>query len=463
MSSGAHAPRRHFNSRPSARGDRGRTPEPAPLGHFNSRPSARGDKSAPRQGKRHAPYFNSRPSARGDAARRRGSHKPRHFNSRPSARGDNMGARTVRLNIISIHAPPRGATALVAAKGPTASISIHAPPRGATRRCLPDGCESAYFNSRPSARGDIISVALRSSTSLFQFTPLREGRRLAGSAGRWRLCYFNSRPSARGDAACTLPTAQHPISIHAPPRGATGWRLCWRLLALAISIHAPPRGATRRVCLPEWLPHFNSRPSARGDPRLGKASGMHLISIHAPPRGATDEQRRTRAATTFQFTPLREGRPAGRTTRCRRCYFNSRPSARGDTNDFVTLLCVFISIHAPPRGATDSHGGIGRGAVFQFTPLREGRRQKKWYLKLTDDFNSRPSARGDFCNDLLVACYTISIHAPPRGATALPRREGAPQVHFNSRPSARGDAKIVLFASPRDTHFNSRPSARGDA
>ena len=43
MSSGAHAPRRHFNSRPSARGDRDGIPRTGGQKHFNSRPSARGD------------------------------------------------------------------------------------------------------------------------------------------------------------------------------------------------------------------------------------------------------------------------------------------------------------------------------------------------------------------------------------------------------------------------------------
>ena len=35
--------------------------------------------------------------------------------------------------------------------------------------------------------------------SLFQFTPLREGRRSAGGLPAAPAVYFNSRPSARGD------------------------------------------------------------------------------------------------------------------------------------------------------------------------------------------------------------------------------------------------------------------------
>ena len=58
---------------------------------------------------------------------------------------------------------------------------------------------ASNFNSRPSARGDLV---LRSSCryqSAFQFTPLREGRP-ASPLLRMSRRYFNSRPSARGDA-----------------------------------------------------------------------------------------------------------------------------------------------------------------------------------------------------------------------------------------------------------------------
>ena len=77
----------------------------------------------------------------------------------------------------------------------------------------------------------------------------------------------------------------------------------------------------------------------------------------------------------FQFTPLREGR-------LDRLLLSAR--------------LRFISIHAPPRGATDS------GAEFR-------------------------------------SAHHISIHAPPRGATTHPRHDCRHVVNFNSRPSARGD------------------------
>ena len=147
---------------------------------------------------------------------------------------------------------------------------------------------------------------------------------------------------------------EHSISIHAPPRGATivVFSLSvWR----CISIHAPPRGATRLSCRHRpRLDDFNSRPSARGDGNIGKVPCFLCISIHAPPRGATAENEDT----------------------------EPKPS---------------ISIHAPPRGATAAQTGKElMDRVFQFTPLREGRLVLPELL--THDscyFNSRPSARGD--------------------------------------------------------------------
>ena len=145
-----------------------------------------------------------------------------------------------------------------------------------------------------------------------------------------------------------------------------------------------------------------------------------------------------------------------------------------------------------------------RQAPFQFTPLREGRQISITPNKSIEDFNSRPSARGDAnivrniptkeifqftplregrpCPRPASPPRQISIHAPPRGATHMaricripssfqftPLREGRrilfpPTVlfsNFNSRPSARGDQQIKRITIFQH-YFNSRPSARGD-
>ena len=77
----------------------------------------------------------------------------------------------------------------------------------------------------------------------------------------------------------------------------------------------------------------------------------------------------------FQFTPLREGRPAV----------------------LRVVFLPFVFQFTPLReGRHDDGTRVLKSYLFQFTPLREGRRDR---LR-----NSRD-------------CPHISIHAPPRGAT----------------------------------------------
>ena len=55
--------------------------------------------------------------------------------------------------------------------------------------------------------------------------------------------------------------------------------------------------------------------------------------------------------------------------------FNSRPCARGDCQLFYTLKYGVISIPAPARGATSFPVFVSPNVLlFQFPPLREGRR-----------------------------------------------------------------------------------------
>ena len=169
------------------------------------------------------------------------------------------------------------------------------------------------------------------ASDTFQFTPLREGRRQRGHP-QW---------------------ATETISIHAPPRGATSpqtngkTRLRFQFTPLREGRRCA--GAGKRSGI-----YFNSRPSAKGRRfiRLDSVASTD-ISIHAPPRGATCFFCTGKNRHEFQFTPLREGRRSfARLIQHPERHFNSRPSARGDLG--VPLLCMtqFISIHAPPRGAT---------------------------------------------------------------------------------------------------------------
>ena len=255
------------------------------------------------------------------------------------------------------------------------------------------------------------------------------------------------------------------ISIHAPPRGATG-RGVRDGRGVCISIHAPPRGATTAWRL-TWSSgsDFNSRPSARGDGTRYAVHGANERFQFTPlregrPHGVAAMQRRG----IFQFTPLREGRhrldySGGQ---CRR-YFNSRPSARGDHRG---LCCPAARPYFNSRPSARGDGAVCDAAsdplLFQFTPLREGR----LFLQITHPsvllFQFTPLREGRrLCRREKSAFYSISIHAPPRGATRTGRPLYALSHHFNSLPSARGDLASALSQTSYQ-NFNSRPSARGD-
>ena len=413
--------------------------------HFNSRPSARGDEEAHQRAREahisiHAPprgatvtsissfkprsEFQFTPLREGRRARLcqspasyqfqftplREGRPPffvavfglSHFNSRPSARGDASARNVPRKPLISIHAPPRGATKGNVIADERYIISIHAPPRGATatrrgfltpvlfqftplregRRLAGSPCDVSrhhfnsrpsargddgervrfaawcYFNSRPSARGDSHFPSSTTERGVFQFTPLREGR-LNAVQYEHSQDYFNSRPSARGDII--IDSLACPIHL-------------FQFTPLREGRPSPS------PAMPVKFFDFNSRPSARGDVSDCSIADISTISIHAPPRGATSHPVIFPSAALFQFTPLREGR-------------RWRPRSRSQADR--------ISIHAPPRGATAFYFPFCRGYKFQFTPLREGRQIAEVVDKIL---------------------FHISIHAPPRGATSYSQR-----------------------------------------
>ena len=185
------------------------------------------------------------------------------------------------------------------------------------------------------------------------------------------------------------------ISIHAPPRGATNQPPRVTRIGI-ISIHAPPRGATWSFPPSRDYPTFQFTPLREGRLKTQEFHAMAAISIHAPPRGATSIRAVcTSSASAFQFTPLREGRPAGQSAMGNRNDFNSRPSARGDQ------VCMDFA----PAGA------------FQFTPLREGRQYTPCPSGVRYLFQFTPLREGRRLGHASYAITAISIHTPPRGAT----------------------------------------------
>ena len=91
----------------------------------------------------------------------------------------------------------------------------------------------------------------------------------------------------------------------------------------------------------------------------------------------------------------------------------------------------------------------GLASIFQFTPLREGRRTVHHLTCAgSPDFNSRPSARGDPSDLPKFTLRTISIHAPPRGATRFPRGAMWRFGSFQFTPLREGRRCLTLSIAP---------------
>ena len=145
------------------------------------------------------------------------------------------------------------------------SISIHAPPRGATRTTKRYFPQNKIFQFTPLREGRrYIWLNYSTNSQLFQFTPLREGRRRYCPPLPQRMIYFNSRPSARGDQGGEVFNA--------------------------------------------LLVDFNSRPSARGDSIFMRSFCDVEFQFTPLREGRRSFCARRSSENTFQFTPLREGR-----------------------------------------------------------------------------------------------------------------------------------------------------------
>ena len=147
---------------------------------------------------------------------------------------------------------------------------------------------SAGFNPRPCVRGDASFLSATLSDSMFQSTPLCEGRLCSAAKAAAVLSCFNPRPCVRGDIGRHCLCNQHDCFNPRPcVRGDKG------------DVGAVVRGLG-----------FNPRPCVRGDfPQAQLLAGQKL----------------------FQSTPLCEGRrPAwGKPYKYLR-RFNPRPCVRGD-------------------------------------------------------------------------------------------------------------------------------------
>ena len=179
------------------------------------------------------------------------------FNPRPRTGGDSSLGHWPMAEIVSIHAPARGATSPTPPRPCRPLVSIHAPARGATK-----------------------SIKLTAFSQQFQSTPPHGGRQTPQESIGF----------------------SYNVSIHAPARGATPGKNNPHP-DTHVSIHAPARGATFiKIGFWRWSGCFNPRPRTGGDRSLFLDGRLICVSIHAPARGAT-RRRGSRTRSCWCFNP----------------------------------------------------------------------------------------------------------------------------------------------------------------
>ena len=296
------------------------------------------------------------------------------FNPRAREGRDNFDPTTGAFQVLSIHAPARGATWCDASFWASQWLSIHAPARGATRGHCETSDPGISFNPRA-----------REGRDLFR-------REFHGQMG------LSIHAPARG---ATAPGQLYEISYPFQSTRPRGARLVLSLVIIGIVgfQSTRPRGArlsSRRRR--RHLPPFNPRAREGRDDRINKEKPQTMLSIHAPARGATTAKTKEEAVKNFQSTRPRGARPTPSTCQSPAGDFQStRP--RGARPPRSPALCrrgYFQSTR--PRGArlgafADAHG---RGCLSIHAPARGATR-----LRLVQ-----------------MRSGLLSIHAPARGATA---------------------------------------------
>ena len=242
-----------------------------------------------------------------------------NFNPRSREGSDPSPSQEYPQEIISIHAPAKGATYLHRCPRGQLHISIHAPAKGATLHRHPAGQRHKNFNPRSREGSDVDGFG--DGKAAGNFNPRsREGSDVSRSDLSGADHHFNPRSREGSDLSFTVSPPSPIISIHAPAKGATCVQTHDSIFA-QISIHAPAKGATDKI----WRCYSDA-----------------VISIHAPAKGATVFGT-THPPSFFPFQstlPRRERRTLA-TIRLRLWNFNPRSREGSDFR-----LRLFLCLHS---------------------------------------------------------------------------------------------------------------------
>ena len=144
------------------------------------------------------------------------------------------------------------------------------------------------------------------------------------------------------------------ISIHAPARGATTYKLD-HISNHGISIHAPARGATIQKQNKHLKLKFQST-LPRGERRVHSSVCCYIPADFNPrSREGSDLVYGASPLLLFLFQstlPRGERREVNNEQTKRNTNFNPRSREGSDPVEIIDYTYIYISIHAPARGAT---------------------------------------------------------------------------------------------------------------
>ena len=190
----------------------------------------------------------------------------------------------------------------------------------------------------------------------------------------------------------------HKISIHAPTRGATYAQSATE----NVDVYFNPRsheGSDLRQSASTCQKSFQST-LPRGERQAADSiqARKGIISIHAPTRGATKQYRaKTNVNAKFQSTlPRGERQISTYPVLWRQKFQSTLPRGERLPVQINILPALFISIHAPTRGATLKIGG-GAAPIENFNPRsHEGSDwRKRYYRRSFRNFNPRSHEGSD--------------------------------------------------------------------
>ncbi len=168
------------------------------------------------------------------------------------------------FDIVSIHAPARGATIYRRNVGSSCCVSIHAPARGATYNQLASPSTVECFNPRSRTGSD-------------------------SCQGLQYLVEFRFNPRSRTGSDFLQPSPGHgrsEVSIHAPARGATPGTMRHGL-GWTFQSTLPHGERPVQMALETYTACFNPRSRTGSDQEAAHFIFQFKVSIHAPARGAT--------------------------------------------------------------------------------------------------------------------------------------------------------------------------------